>query len=103
MYLQKIHGPHELGSHMEWNDTLRGSELGPYWVLGPKNSKFGPMGPKKIAQKFVYAKLIRYHKVILWSFYAKIVLGLNRLAKYRFQILHYQLGKKIKLIFCVKK
>ena len=46
-YLQKIHGLHELGSHMECKDTLRGSELGPH-------SKFGPMGPKKNAQKFLY-------------------------------------------------
>ena len=59
------------GTDMESNHTLHGSELGPHWVLGPKNSKFGPMGPKKFAQKFVYAKLIRYHKVILWSFMPK--------------------------------
>ena len=52
IYLQKIHGLHELGSRMECNDTLHGSELGPHWVLGPKKSKFGPMGPKFLAQKF---------------------------------------------------
>ena len=75
IYLQKIHGLHELGSHMECNDTLCGSELGPHWVLGPKNSKFGPMGPKKFAQKFLYTKLVRYHEVILWGFEAKIVSG----------------------------
>ena len=73
IYLQKIPGLHELGSHMECYDTLRGSELGPHRVLGPKNSKFGPMGPKKFAQKFLYAKLIRYHGAILWSFDSKIV------------------------------
>ena len=72
-YLQKIHGPHELGCHMECNDTLRGSESGPHRVLGPKNSKFGPMGPKKIAQKFLYTKLVWYHEVILLGFEAKIV------------------------------
>ena len=55
-YLQKIHGLHELGSHMECKDTLRGPELGPHWVLGPKNSKFGPMGPEICAQKFLYTK-----------------------------------------------
>ena len=57
---------------MESNHTLHGSELGPQWVLGPKNSKYGPMGPKKFARKFLYAKLIRYHEAILWSFDAKI-------------------------------
>ena len=65
--------PHELGSHRECYDTLHGSELGPHWVLGPKNSKLGPMGPKKLAQKFLSTKLVRYHVAILWSFEAKIV------------------------------
>ena len=65
IYLQKIHGRHELGSCMECNDTLHGSELGPHWVLGPKNSKFGPMGQKFLAQKFLYTKLFRYHGAIL--------------------------------------
>ena len=64
-YLQKIHGLHELGSRMECNDTLHGSELGPHWVLGPNYSKFGPMGPKFLAQKFLYTKLFRYHGAIL--------------------------------------
>ena len=63
--LQKIHGLHELGSRMEYNDTLHGSGLGPHWVLGPKNSKFGLMGPKFLAQKFLYTKLFRYHGAIL--------------------------------------
>ena len=73
IYLQKIHALHELGSHMECNDTLDGSELGPHWVLGPKFSKFGPMGPKNFAQKFLYTKLVSYHVAILWGFEAKIV------------------------------
>ena len=60
---------------MESNDTLHGSELVPHWELGPKNSKFGPMGPKKNAQKFLYTMLVRYHEVILWGFKAKIVFG----------------------------
>ena len=60
---------------MESNDTLHGSELVPHWVLGPKNSKFGSMGPKKISQKILYTKLVRYHEVILWGFKAKIVSG----------------------------
>ena len=58
---------------MESNHTLHGSELGPHWVLGPKNSKFGPMGPKNFAQKFLYTMLVRYHEAILWSFQAKTV------------------------------
>ena len=64
---------HELGSHIECNDTLHGSELGPHWVLGPKNSKFGPMGPKNFAQKFLYTKLVKYHVAILLGFEGKIV------------------------------
>ena len=35
--LSKIHILHDLGSHMESNDTLHGSELVLHWVLGPKN------------------------------------------------------------------
>ena len=58
---------------MECNDTLRGSELGPHLVLGSKNSKFGPMRPKKFAQKFLCTKLVRYHVAILWNFETKIV------------------------------
>ena len=57
---------------MESNNTVHGSELVPHLVLGPKNSKFGPMGPKKFAQKFLYTKLVRYHVAILWGFDAKI-------------------------------
>ena len=52
-----------------------GSQLVPHWVLGPKISKFGPMGPIIFAQKFLYTKLVRYHEVILWGFEAKIVFG----------------------------
>ena len=35
--LSKIHGLRDLGSHMESNDTLHGSELVPHLVLGPKS------------------------------------------------------------------
>ena len=100
IYLQKIHGLHELGKRMECNDTLHGSELGPHWVLGPKNSKFGPMGPKKkIAQKFVYTKLIRYHKVILWSFYAKIVFGAKQVGKIQIPDFTLSVGQKNQIDF----
>ena len=78
--LSKIHILHDLGSHMESNDTLHGSELVPHWVLGPKNSKFGPMGPKIFAQKFLYTKLVWYHDATLWGFEAKIVFGAKRVS-----------------------
>ena len=43
IYLQKIHGLHELGSHIEYNDTLHGSELGSHCdVLGPLCAQIGP-------------------------------------------------------------
>ena len=57
--LLKMHGLHELGSYMECNETLLVSELVLHCVLGPKNSKFGPMGPTNFAQKFIYTKLVR--------------------------------------------
>ena len=46
--------------YMNWEviNTQCGSELGLHWVLGPKNSKFGQMGPKFLAQKFLYTKLV---------------------------------------------
>ena len=49
-------------------------------VLGPKNSKFGPMGPRIFAQKFLYTKLVRYHVAILWGFEAKIVCGAKQVS-----------------------
>ena len=98
-YLQKIHGLHELGSHMEYNNTLHGSELGSHWVLGPKNSKFGPMGPKKFAQKFLYAKLIRYHEAILWSFDAKIVFGVKQVGKIQIPDFTLSVGQKNQIDF----
>ena len=97
--LQTRHGLHELGRHIKSNHTLHGSELGPHWVLGPKNSKFGPMGPKKFAQKFVYAKLIRYHKVILWSFYAKIVFGAKQVGKIQIPDFTLSVGQKNQIDF----
>ena len=52
IYLQKIHVLHELGSHMECNDTLHGSELGPLWVLGPKNTKLVPWDQINLLKNF---------------------------------------------------
>ena len=51
-FLQGRHGLHELGGQMESNDTLHGSESVPHWVLGPKNSKFGPMDQKNLLKNF---------------------------------------------------
>ena len=69
IYLQKIHDLHELGSRMECNDTLHGSELGLHWVLGPKYSKFGPMGPKIFAQKFSHMTKIQCCFMRFFYFY----------------------------------
>ena len=101
--LQRRHGLHELGSHMESNHTLHGSELGPHWVLGPKNSKFGPMGPKKFAQKFLYAKLVRYHEVILWSCEAKIVFGAKQFGKIQIPDFTLSVGQKNQIDFVWSK
>ena len=84
---------------MESNHTLHGSELGPHWVLGPKNSKFGPMGPKKFAQKFHYAKLIRYHEAILWSSDAKMVLGVKQVGKIQIPDFTLSVGQKNQIDF----
>ena len=94
------HGLHDLGSQMESNDTLHGSELVQHWVLVPKSWKFGPVGPKIFAQKFLYTKLVRYHAVTLWGFKAKIVFGAKQVRHYRFLNVPHQLGKKIILILC---
>ena len=99
IYLQKIHGLHELGSCMECNGTLHGSEFGPHWVLGPKNLKFGPMGPKKFAQKFLYAKLIWYDEAILWSFDAKIVFGVKQVGKIQIPDFTLSVGQKNQIDF----
>ena len=83
---------------MESNDTLHGSELVPHWVLGPKNSKFGPMGPKKFAKKFLYTKLVRYHEVILWGLEAKIVFRAKQAGNIQSPDFRLSVGQKIKLI-----
>ena len=93
-FLQGRHGLHGLRGQMESNDTLHGSELVPHWVLGPKNSKFGPMGPKKFAQKFLYTKLVRYHEAILWSFEAKIVFGAKQVGNIQIPEFTLSVGQK---------
>ena len=79
---------------MECNDTLHGSGLGPHWVLGPNYSKFGPMGPKNFAQKFLYTKLVRYHEAILQSFEAKIVFGAKQVGNIQIPDFTLSVGQK---------
>ena len=88
-----------------WSATinLRWSELGPHWVLGPKNSKFGPMGPKKFAQKFLYPKLIRYHEAILWIFCAKIVFRAKQVGKLQIPDFTLSVGQKNQIDFVLSK
>ena len=88
---------------MESNHTLRGSGLGPHWVLGPKNSKFGPTGPKKFAQKFLYAKLVGYHEVNLWSCEAKIVFGAKQFGKIQIPDFTLSVGQKNQIDFVWSK
>ena len=102
-YLQKIHGLHELGSQMECNDTLRGSELGPHLVLGPKNSKSGPMRTRDFAQKFLYNKLVRYHVAILWGFEAKIVCGAKQVGNIQIPDFTLSVGQKNQIDFVSSK
>ena len=101
--LSKIHILHDLGRHMESNDTLHGSELVPHWVLGPKNWKFGPMGPKIFAQKFLYTKLVRYHDAILWGFEAKIVFGAKRVSNIQIPDFSLSVGQKNQIDFVSSK
>ena len=97
--LQTKHSLHELGSHMESNHTLHGSELVTHWVLGPKISKFGPVGPKKFAQKFLCAKLVSYHEAILWSFEAKIVFGAKQVGNIQIPDFTLSVGQKNQIDF----
>ena len=88
---------------MESNDTLYGSELVPHWVLGPKNSKFGPMEPKKFAQKFLYTKLVRYHVAILWGFDAKIVFWAKQVGNIQIPDFTLSVGQKNQIDFLLLK
>ena len=68
--------------------------IGPALGLRAKNSKFGPMGPKKFAQKFLYTKLVRYHDTILWGFAAKIVFGAKRVSNIQIPDFSLSVGQK---------
>jgi len=67
-------------------------------VLGQKNSKFGPTGPKKFAQKILYTKLVKYHEVILWGLEAKIFLGAKQACNIQSPDFRLSVGQKIKSI-----
>ena len=58
---------------MEFNDTLCRSGVTAHQILRPKILKFGPMGPKKIFQKIVLMKLVRYHMFIVCNRKDKVV------------------------------
>ena len=62
IYLQKMHGLHEglheLGSRIECNDTLHGSELGPHWVLDQK-IQIWSHGTKIFGSKISLCKVIQ--------------------------------------------
>ena len=102
-YLQKIHALHELGSHMECNDTLHGSELGPHWVLGPKIQNLVQRDKKILLENFFTQSQLGTMWLFCWVLKPKWFFGLNRLAIYRFQILHYQLDKKNEIDFAALK
>ena len=88
---------------MESYDTLHGSELVPHWVIGPNNSNFGPMGPKKIPQKFLYTKLVSYHEVILWGFEAKIVFRAKQASNIQSPDFRLSVGQKNQIDFTSSK
>ena len=72
---------------MESDNTLHVSGGVPHWVLEPKNSKFGPMGPKKIFQKIVLMNLVRYHTLIVCNLKDKVVFEAESV--YNFHIPQY--------------
>ena len=59
------------------------------------------MGPKKFAQKILYAKLIRYHEAILWSFDAKIVFGAKQVGKIHNPDFTLSVGQKNEIDFTI--
>ena len=72
---------------MESNDTLRRSGVTAHQILRPKILKFGPMGPKKIFQKIVLMKLVRYHMFIVCNLKDKVVFEAESV--YNFHISQY--------------
>ena len=71
--------------------------------LRAKKFKIWSHGTKKIAQKFPYTKLVRYHEAILWSFEAKIVFRAKQVGNIQIPDFTLSVGQKIKLILCDKR
>ena len=57
------------------------------------------MRPKKYAQKFLYAKLVRYHVAILWGFEAKIVCGAKQVSNIQNPDFKLSVGQKNQIDF----
>ena len=68
--------------------------------MGVKAKKFKiwSHGTKKIAQKNLYNKLVRYHEVILWGLEAKIVFRAKQAGNIQSPDFRLSVGQKIKLI-----
>ena len=71
--------------------------------LGPKNSKFGTMGSKIFALKFLYTKLVRYHDAILWGFEAKIVFQPKQVSIIQISDFTLSVGQKNEIDFVSSK
>ena len=67
--------------------------------LRAKLFKIWSHGTKKICSKFLYAKLIRYHEAILWSFDAKKVFGAKQVGKIQIPDFTLTVGQKNKIDF----
>jgi len=61
------------------------------------------MGPKTFAQKFLYAKLKRYHDAILWGFEAKIVFGAKQVRNTQIPDFSLSVGQKNQIDFVSSK
>jgi len=61
------------------------------------------MGPKNVAQKFLYAKLVRYHAVILWGFEAKLVFGAKQVSNIQITDFTLSVGQKNQIDFVSSK
>ena len=82
---------------MESNDTLRRSGVTAHHILRPKILKFGPMGPKKIFQKIVLMKLVRYHMFIVCNLKDKVVFEAESVFNFHIPQYSPQVGLKNKI------
>ena len=88
-----------------WTRRSNGVQRHPAWVwVGPalgvraKKFKIWSHGTKKIAQKILYTKLVRYHEVILWGLEAKIVFRAKQAGNIQSPDFRLSVGQKIKWI-----